>query len=58
MEDTATQERPATVKFGQGRTQYMPIDWAENLLILLKERHAKVFGTLLAEVAMNGDERH
>ena len=58
MSETTPETRPPTVKFGQGRTQYMPIDWAENLLILLKERHAKVFGTLLAEVAMNGDERH
>lgn len=39
------------VKFGPGKTQEMPIEWAAIMLAAWREKNAKQFGTALAEAA-------
>jgi hypothetical protein len=38
------------VKFGPGPTQEVPLEWAESMLTLWRERQPKQFGDMLAEV--------
>jgi hypothetical protein len=42
------------VSFGPHYTDEMPIEWAEKMLTLWKERQPNLFGKLLAEV-VTGD---
>jgi hypothetical protein len=41
----------ARVKFGPGRTQDLPVEWAEIMLTELKNGHAALFGKLLTKAA-------
>jgi hypothetical protein len=45
---------PVRVRFGPGRTQTMPLEWAECMLSRLRESQRKRFGDLLAEAALEG----
>jgi len=47
----AVDHGPIRVKFGPGQTQDMPREWAVIMLTGLHQRHAAVFGKLLAEAA-------
>jgi hypothetical protein len=42
---------PARVKFGPGKTQDVPAEWAEIMLTELKRGHAALFGKLLTKAA-------
>jgi hypothetical protein len=43
---------PPRVRFGPGRTQVMPHEWAETMLTNWRERAPKQFGDALAAAAM------
>jgi hypothetical protein len=43
---------PVRVRFGPGRTQTMPQEWAEHMLSALRDTQPKRFGDLLAAAAM------
>lgn len=45
-------EEQIRVRFGQGATQDMPIEWAQLMLSSLKDKHEAQFGKLLAEAAL------
>jgi hypothetical protein len=46
------QPDPPRVRFGPGRTQVMPLEWAETMLTSWRERAPKQFGDALAAAAM------
>ena len=54
MDEYQTETVPVRVRFGPGNDQDMPLSWAENMLMDLKEKQPKRFGDLLAAAAMNG----
>lgn len=39
------------VKFGPGETQEMPIEWAQYMLSIWRQKSAAAFGRALAEAA-------
>jgi hypothetical protein len=40
------------VRFGEGLSQTMPLDWAEHMLSAWKEKQPKQWGQFLTEAAM------
>ena len=42
----------ARVRFGPGKTQTMPAEWAETMLSAWREKDPKRFGDALAQAAM------
>lgn len=44
---------PARVRFGPGKTQTMPQEWAETMLAAWREKNPKQFGDALAQAAMD-----
>jgi hypothetical protein len=45
-------EEPGRVRFGPGKTQTMPAEWAEAMLSAWRERDPKRFGEALAGAAI------
>jgi hypothetical protein len=43
---------PPRVRFGPGKTQTMPAEWAEAMLTAWREKDPKRFGDALAQAAM------
>jgi hypothetical protein len=43
---------PVRVRFGPGRTQTMPLEWAEAMLSAWRDTDPKRFGAALAKAAM------
>jgi hypothetical protein len=43
---------PPRVRFGPGRTQTMPLEWAEAIPTAWREKSPKQFGDALAQAAM------
>jgi hypothetical protein len=41
------------VRFGPGRTQTMPLEWAEAMLTAWREKTPRQFGDALAQAAMD-----
>jgi hypothetical protein len=53
-EENGSGDGKVYVRFGTLPTQEMPREWAERMLIALKDKHPAQFGKLLAEAATAG----
>jgi hypothetical protein len=49
------QPDPPRVRFGPGRTQTMPLEWAETMLTAWREKSPRQFGDALAQAAMEAE---
>lgn len=57
MDEFSTEKEPVRVKFGPGKTQDVPLEWAETMLTMLRDKHQNVFGKLLIAAADRGGSR-
>lgn len=57
MDDVFDQHRDEAgeirVRFGEGLSQTMPLDWAEKMLSEWKEKQPKQFGQYLSDAALS-----
>jgi hypothetical protein len=56
MDENGSGNGKVYVRFGDLPTQEMPIEWAEKMLSLWRERHVMQFAKVLGEVATGGQK--